>query len=115
MVCPTIRAIQVSALSNYSHFNKVHHPSKSNPADHGTDLTNINRALTTTRKLYETASRLEDALLVLQDCSNLLNDQDASPNRRKEMARSVCTIVVPLSSETVDYVRTAAMSAAPMG
>ena len=115
MVCPAIRAIQARALSNYSHFNKIHHPAKSNPADHGTDLTNTDRALTTTRKLYETAARLEDALLVLQDCSNLLYDRDASPNRRKGMARSIRGIVVPLISETVDSVRTANMSAAPMG
>ena len=115
MVCPAIRAIQARASSNYSHFNKIHHPSKSNPADHGTDLTNTDRALTTTRKLYEIASRLEDSLLVLQDCSDLLNDREASPNRRKEMGKIMRGIVVPLISETVDSVRTAAMSSAPMG
>ena len=78
------------------------------------DLTNTDRTLTSTQKFYKTASKLEDALLLLQGCSNLLNDQGTSLNRHKETTKSIHGIVVPLISETVDSVRTGTIFAAPM-
>ena len=77
-------------------------------------VTKTDCQLAVSQNLYETVSRLQDAIKVLQEYVGALNDNDTSTIKIKEISRNIKHFISPLSSNIAECIMSAAKEVAPM-
>ena len=99
-------------------YDRVQQILQSKSSKHAEDdapiMTRVDRALVATSNLYCTSSRLLDMVSVLEDAASKLTGEDVSMNQRKQMARNIKNLIIPLSKSAAELVRTAAVDVAPL-
>ena len=119
MCGPAIAALLARARRGYGHLQSMRTCEKMSSSTKTckckeTGITKTDIKLDSTYNIYENASRIEDAIQVLDDAVRLMCDSDASLNQRKQMARNLRQFVSPMLSAVVLDINNAANSLAPI-
>ena len=117
MCGPAIAALKARARRGYGHLQSMRtceKMSSSTKTCKETGITKTDIKLDSTYNMYENASRIEDAIQVLDDAVRLMCDSDASLNQRKQMARNLRQFVSPMLSAVVVDINDATKSLAPI-
>ena len=114
MVSSAIRPLQAKVVCDYARIQAKHSVEDAGVGTEEETVTKMDRRLSSSYDMYKLASRLEDALKILEECVFVLNEKVSSLNMRKETSRCLKVLVRPLLSNAAQTAKTAAIEVAPM-